>query len=576
MAAKPLMLLVDGSSYLYRAYHALPDLRGPGGVPTGAIHGMVAMLKKLVQDYPAEHAVCVFDAPGKTFRDDWYDQYKAHRSPMPEPLVQQIEPIHEVVRLLGWPVLMVPGIEADDAIGTLARQAAASGHRVLISTGDKDLAQLVTDDITIVNTMSGERLDVAGVQAKFGVPPQRIVDYLTLIGDSVDNVPGVEKVGPKTAAKWIEEHGSLDGVVAAAAAIKGVAGENLRKALDWLPMGRKLITVVTDCDLAGHVPGWPALEGLALQPLAREALLDFYVRYGFKAWRGELETKLGAPAAAAVVAAASPAPAADDPPPREVAREYETVTSMERLQHWIAKLNDAPLAALDTETDSLDAMRARIVGISFAVEPGRAAYVPVAHSYPDAPEQLPLDAVLAALRPWLEDAGKPKLGQNIKYDLHVFANAGTHVRGYVHDTMLESYVREAHRQHGLAALAERYLQRKGLSYEDLCGKGAHQIPFAQVDVASVAEISAPTAMAPRPASGPRRRWTMSRRTRARPTIRTPLGAMMPGQTGTRQGPLGTQTAPALPISQLAAGMVRPNRTRAITPSVRRWRSRVME
>ena len=489
MAAKPLMLLVDGSSYLYRAYHALPDLRGPGGVPTGAIHGMVAMLKKLVQDYPAEHAVCVFDAPGKTFRDDWYDQYKAHRSPMPEPLVQQIEPIHEVVRLLGWPVLMVPGIEADDAIGTLARQAAASGHRVLISTGDKDLAQLVTDDITIVNTMSGERLDVAGVQAKFGVPPQRIVDYLTLIGDSVDNVPGVEKVGPKTAAKWIEEHGSLDGVVAVAAAIKGVAGENLRKALDWLPMGRKLITVVTDCDLAGHVPGWPALEGLALQPLAREALLDLYVRYGFKAWRGELETKLGAPAAAAVVAAASPAPAADDPPPREVAREYETVTSMERLQHWIAKLNDAPLAALDTETDSLDAMRARIVGISFAVEPGRAAYVPVAHSYPDAPEQLPLDAVLAALRPWLEDAGKPKLGQNIKYDLHVFANAGTHVRGYVHDTMLESYVREAHRQHGLAALAERYLQRKGLSYEDLCGKGAHQIPFAQVDVARAAEYS---------------------------------------------------------------------------------------
>ncbi|MBL8360424.1 MAG: DNA polymerase I, partial [Rubrivivax sp.] len=296
-------------------------------------------------------------------------------------------------------------------------------------------------------------------------------------------------VGPKTAAKWIEEHGSLDGVVAAAGAIKGVAGENLRKALDWLPMGRKLITVVTDCDLAGHVPGWPALEGLALQPLAREALLDFYVRYGFKAWRGELETKLGAPAAAAVVAAASPAPAEDAPPPREVAREYETVFTMARLQAWITQLNAAPLAALDTETDSLDAMRARIVGISFAVEPGRAAYVPVAHAYPDAPEQLPLDAVLAALRPWLEDAGRPKLGQNIKYDLHVFANAGIPVRGYVHDTMLESYVREAHRQHGLAALAERYLQRKGLSYEDLCGKGAHQIPFAQVDVARAAEYS---------------------------------------------------------------------------------------
>ncbi|MFY7855870.1 MAG: 5'-3' exonuclease, partial [Rubrivivax sp.] len=287
--SKPLMLLVDGSSYLYRAFHAMPDLRGPDGFPTGAIHGMVAMMKRLREQFPAEHAACVFDASGPTFRDAMYDQYKAQRAPMPDAMRQQIEPIHEVVRLLGWPVLEVPGIEADDAIGTLARVAASSGHQVLISTGDKDLAQLVTPEVTLINTMSNERLDVEGVMTKFGVPPDRIVDYLTLIGDTVDNVPGVDKVGPKTAAKWIQEHGSLDGVVAAAGSIKGVAGENLRKALDWLPTGRKLITVVTDCDLTGHVSGWPALEALALRPLDREALLDFYVRYGFRSWRRELE-----------------------------------------------------------------------------------------------------------------------------------------------------------------------------------------------------------------------------------------------------------------------------------------------
>ncbi|HEY0820848.1 MAG TPA: 5'-3' exonuclease H3TH domain-containing protein, partial [Rhizobacter sp.] len=260
------LLLVDGSSYLYRAYHALPDLRGPNGFPTGALHGMVAMMKKAVQDVKPSHAVCVFDAPGKTFRDDWYPEYKAHRSPMPEPLVQQIEPIHEVVKLLGWPVMMVEGVEADDVIGTLSCLAAKAGKKVIISTGDKDLAQLVNEHVTLMNTMSNEKLDVAGVTEKFGVPPERIVDYLTLMGDAVDNVPGVEKVGPKTAAKWISEHGSLDGVIAAADKVKGVAGENLRKALDWLPMGRKLVTVKSDCELAEHVPGWPALDSLALKP----------------------------------------------------------------------------------------------------------------------------------------------------------------------------------------------------------------------------------------------------------------------------------------------------------------------
>ena len=487
-----IMLLVDGSSYLYRAYHAMPDLRAGDGFPTGAVHGMVAMMKRLREQIPAAHAACVFDAKGPTFRDDWYPEYKAQRTPMPEPLVQQIEPIHEVVRLLGWPVLMVPGIEADDVIGTLAREAAASGHRVVISTGDKDLAQLVTPEVTLINTMSNEELDVDGVKAKFGVPPARFVDYLTLVGDTVDNVPGVDKVGPKTAAKWIAEHGSLDGVVAAAGSIKGSAGENLRRALDWLPTGRKLVTVLTDCDLGGHVPGWPALDALALREVDRPALLEFYKRYDFRSWRRELEQQLGAdPAAAPARTDREAATAGDDPPPAAaaMAREYETVTSWERFDHWLARLQSADLVAIDTETDSIDPMRARVVGISFAVEPGRAAYVPLAHDYPGAPEQLPLHEVLARLRPWLEDAARAKLGQNIKYDAHVLANAGIAVRGYAHDTMLQSYVLEAHRSHGLEALAERHLGRKGLSYEDLCGKGANQIPFAQVDLARATEYS---------------------------------------------------------------------------------------
>ncbi|MDO9071951.1 MAG: DNA polymerase I [Rubrivivax sp.] len=477
------MLLVDGSSYLYRAYHAMPDLRSPDGFPTGAVHGFVAMMNWLRERYPAEHAVCVFDAKGKTFRDDWYPEYKAQRAPMPEPLAQQIAPIHEVVRLLGWPVLEVPGIEADDAIGTLARVAADSGHQVLISTGDKDLAQLVTERVTLMNTMAKppEKLDIEGVKAKFGVPPERIVDYHTHVGDTVDNVPGVDKVGPKTAAKWIADFGSLDGVVAAADSIKGATGENLRKALDWLPTGRKLITVLTDCDLADHVVGWPGLDALALRAPDKAALHDFYQRYGFRTWLRELEGEAGSAAPAGTPGASADAGAGRTPAP-ELPREYETIDTWERLDAWLAKIDGAELVAVDTETDSLDGMRARIVGISFAVEPGRAAYVPLAHTYPGAPEQLALDEVLARLRPWLEDPTKPKLGQNIKYDLHVFANHGITVQGYVHDTMLQSYVLEAHKSHSLESLAERHLGRKGLSYEDLCGKGVNQIPFAQVDI----------------------------------------------------------------------------------------------
>ena len=481
------MLLVDGSSYLYRAYHALPDLRGPGGVPTGALHGMVAMMQWLRERYPAAHAVCVFDAPGPTFRDQWYPDYKAHRSPMPDPLRQQIEPIHEVVRLLGWPVLMAPGIEADDAIGTLAVVAAAAGHQVLISTGDKDLAQLVTPRVSLINTMARppELLDVPGVEAKFGVRPDRIVDYLSLVGDTVDNVPGVDKVGPKTAVKWLVEHGSLDGVMAAADGIKGAVGENLRRALDWLPMGRKLVTVRTDCDLAGQVENWPVLDALALRAVDREGLLDFYDRHGFKTWRKELEALPG-DAATTLEAGAQET---DALPEDTLLRNYETIVDWDRFDHWVDLLQRAELAAVDTETDSLEPMKARIVGISFAVEAGSAAYVPLTHDYPGVAEQLPLDQVLARLKPWLEDAARFKVGQNVKYDSHVFANQGIAVQGFKHDTMLQSYVLDAHRTHNLAALAERHLGRSGLNYEDVCGKGAKQIPFAQVELQKATDYS---------------------------------------------------------------------------------------
>jgi DNA polymerase-1 len=494
---KPILLLVDGSSYLYRAFHAMPDLRGPQGQATGAVHGMVAMMKRLRDQIGAQHAACVFDAKGPTFRDAWYPEYKAQRPPMPPELRAQIEPIHEVVKLLGWPVLEVPGIEADDAIGTLAVLGRASGHSVVISTGDKDLAQLVNDDVTLINTMSNERLDIPGVMEKFGVPPDRIIDYLTLMGDTVDNVPGVMGVGPKTAAKWIAEHGSLDGVVAAAAAIKGKAGENLRAALDWLPMGRQLVTVKLDCDLTGYLPGWPgepALEALKLREVDTSGLQDFYTRNGFKSWLKELTGE--APAAKPKAAPVNADLFAEAPPPADAAaieRRYDTILSFEQLDAWLARLKAAPLVAVDTETDSLDPMRARIVGISFADKPGEAAYIPLRHEGPDVsnltPEQLPFDEVIARLRPWLEDESAKKIGQNLKYDRHVLANLGITLRGVAHDTMLESYVLEAHKTHNLEALAERHLGRKGLSYEDLCGKGAHQIPFAQVDVARASTYS---------------------------------------------------------------------------------------
>jgi DNA polymerase I len=500
------LLLVDGSSYLYRAFHAMPDLRAvpgdPTSPPTGAIRGMINMLQSLRKEVPAAFAACIFDAKGPTFRDDLYPQYKANRSPMPDDLRSQIEPIHEVVRLMGWNVLAVPGVEADDVIGTLAAAAANQGMEVIVSSGDKDLAQLVNERITIIDTMNGRRRDVAGVTAEFGVPPHLMRDYQTLVGDSVDNVPGVPKVGPKTAAKWLNEYGSLDAIVANADNIKGAVGENLKKSLDWLPTGRQLVTIKTDCDLNGWLPGLPAMDEIAVGSMDTGALAVFYEKFGFKG----LARSLGASSEAPTQAAAAEAGPATKPgrerdlfdePDAESAPtvaktsnlRYDTVLTWEAFDTWLAKLQAAELVAIDTETTSLDEMRARIVGISVSTTPGEAAYIPLAHVYPDAPAQLPLDEVLAKLKPWLEDASRQKLGQHIKYDRHVFANHGIEVQGYAHDTMLQSYVLEVHKPHGLSSLAERHLGRQGISFEDLCGKGANQICFDQVDIAKAAEYS---------------------------------------------------------------------------------------
>ncbi len=493
MSNSKTLVLVDGSSYLYRAFHAMPDLRAPDGHPTGAIRGMVNMLAALQKEVPADYAVCVFDTSGPTFRDAIYADYKAQRAPMPDDLRAQIDPIHEVVRLLGWPVLAISGVEADDVIGTLARTAAAQGVEVVISSGDKDLSQLVNGHITIIDTMNGKKRDVAGVTAEFGVPPALMVDFQTLVGDAVDNVPGVPKVGPKTAAKWLTEYGSLDALIERAGEIKGVAGENLRATLGWLPTGRQLVTIKTDCDLADHVPSLPALDALALGEPQAAPLRAFYERYGFKGLARALADAAPTPAVAmpgesgdlfADHSASVPAEAAQHRPV-----VYDTILNWMDFDQWLQRLQQAELAALDTETDSLDEMRARIVGISFSVQPGEAAYIPLRHEGPDAPEQLPIDAVLARLKPWLEDGARHKLGQHVKYDRHVFANHGIEVRGYVHDTMLQSYVLEVHKPHNLSSLAERHTGRTGISYEDLCGKGAHQIPFAQVPVEQAAAYS---------------------------------------------------------------------------------------
>ena len=491
----PTLLLVDGSSYLYRAFHAMPDLRNSQGEPTGAIYGVLNMLRRLDSDYKAEdiaYKACVFDAKGKTFRDDWYPEYKATRPSMPDDLVRQIEPIHIGVVASGWPILMVDGVEADDVIGTLARQAAAQGIKVVVSTGDKDLAQLVDPHVTLVNTMSNEVLDEAGVLAKFGVPPARIVDYLALIGDTVDNVPGVSKVGPKTAVKWLAQFGSLDGVIAAAADIGGVVGENLRQALDFLPLGRKLVTVRCDLELPLQV------SELTPRPAERERLIELFARYEMKSWLKETQREnnpaSGAPSDGTSVAA--PALPASDLLADDGAHRagYETILDWPTFDRWLAKIEAAPLTALDTETTSLDPFGARLVGISFAVAPGEAAYLPLAHDYAGAPEQLPCEQALARLSGWLEAPEQAKIGQNLKYDQHVFANHGIALAGVVHDTLLQSYVLEAGKEgvrgHDLGQLALRHLGLQTVSFEQLCGKGASQIGFNQVAVSQAAEYGA--------------------------------------------------------------------------------------
>ena len=513
---KKTLLLVDGSSYLYRAFHAMPDLRAVPGDPaspaTGAIRGMVNMMQKLRKDVRADYAACVFDAKGPTFRDALYPEYKAQRSPMPDDLRSQVAPIHEVVRLLGWTVLDVPGVEADDVIGTLACMASKQGIAVIISSGDKDLSQLVDEHITVIDTMNDRRRDLAGVEAEFGVPPRLMVDYQTLVGDAVDNVPGVPKVGPKTAVKWLLEYGSLDALVARADEIKGVVGDNLRSSLDWLPKGRELLTIKKDCDLVDYIEGLPAMESIAMGAQQTGALKDFYEKYGFKGLVRQIDIKNTPPelmdgsegrqaqSTARTKAAdasspglfdepADPVDAAAPPAGRPTHLRYDTVLSWQMFDTWLAKIEAAELVALDTETTSLDEMQAQIVGLSFSVQPGEAAYIPLTHDYPDAPAQLPRDEVLAKLRPWLENPAKVKLGQHVKYDRHVFANHGIEVQGYTHDTMLQSYVLEVHKPHGLASLAERHVGRSGINYEDLCGKGVHQIKFNQVDIAKAAEYS---------------------------------------------------------------------------------------
>ncbi len=476
----PLLLLVDGSSYLYRAFHALPDLRNKAGEPTGAIYGVLNMLRRLETDYKAEYKAVVFDAKGKTFRDDWYPEYKAHRPPMPPDLVGQIEPLHAAIRAAGWPLLMVDGVEADDVIGTLATQAAVDGIKTLISTGDKDLTQLVSPLVSWYNTMSNELLDEAGVEAKFGVPPNKIVDYLALVGDTVDGVPGVAKCGPKTALKWLAQYGSLDEIVAHADEIGGVVGQNLRDHLGFLPLGRKLVTVA--CDL----PNLPAPASLTTTERDTAALRELYTRYQFRTWLGEIDR----PEAAATVPAREGLTETPPMPAEVLEVKYETVLTWPQFDTWLTKIEAADLTALDTETTSLDSFEARIVGISLSVKPGEACYIPVAHTAPGVADQLPRDEVLERLKPWLAAVNRKKVLQNAKYDQHVFANHGIALAGIAHDTMLQSYVIESDKGHDLGQLCTRHLGLATIAYEDLCGKGAKQITFDQVDIERAAVYAA--------------------------------------------------------------------------------------
>ena len=481
------LVLIDGSSYLYRAFHALPPLTNAHGEPTGALFGVVNMLRATLKERP-EYVAFVVDAPGKTFRDDLYADYKANRPPMPDDLRPQIEPMCRIVEALGLSILRIPGVEADDVIGTLALQGHRDGLQVTISTGDKDFAQLVRPGIELVNTMTGSRMDSdAAVMEKFGVRADQIVDLLALMGDAVDNVPGVEKCGPKTAAKWLAEYQHLDGVIAAAPTMKGKIGENLRAALERLPLNRELVTIRTD------VPLEVTPQTLPLREPDVPSLSELYLRYGFTQALKELGGPVPAPAAASDApvslrgtAAGYARATADEAvvpvdPALSAPGEYEMVLTTEQLDAWVQRLAEAELISFDTETDALDAMRANLVGISLAVEPGRAAYIPVGHDYPGAPAQLPREQVLAALRPALEDPTKKKLGQHGKYDLHVLRRHGVNLQGYHDDTMLESFVlNSTATRHDMDSLAMRYLGYTTIKFEEVAGKGAKQISFSQV------------------------------------------------------------------------------------------------
>ena len=492
------LLLVDGSSYLYRAFHAMPDLRNAQGFPTGAIQGMVNMMRRARTELDADHIACVFDAKGKTFREEMYPEYKANRSSMPEDLAMQIESIHQVVKAMGWPVLVVPGIEADDVIGTLAKQAKASGWDVLISTGDKDLAQLVEPGISLINTMTEERLDTAGVVNKFGVPPERIVDYLSIMGDSVDNVPGVPKAGPKTAVKWLNEFGTLDELMRRAGEVKGVVGENLRSSLNWLPKARELLTVKIDCDLNEHLIG---LHELHAKSEDKETLRELFTQFGFKSLLRDLDRQQSSaktsihPAISEEKSEASASMAAPDlfgfvaeRSNQVIERRYSCIQTEAELERWIQKIQAAELTCVDTETTGLDVMRVDLVGISLAVEVGEACYIPLAHTTNE--DQLDKGLVLSKLKPWLESEQHLKLGQNLKYDIHILRNCGIQLRGVAHDTLLQSYVLESHLSHDMDSLAQRHLGEKTIAYEEVCGKGVHQITFDQVNLETATQYAA--------------------------------------------------------------------------------------
>jgi DNA polymerase I len=484
------MVLVDGSYYLFRAYHAIRDLSNAKGEPSGAIYGVINMIQKHLTEGGPDYFAIVFDAKGKTFRNDMYKEYKANRPPMPDDLVTQIQPLHDLIRALGIPLIMIDGVEADDVIATLSRQAAEKNIKTIVSTGDKDLAQMVSDRIHLINTMSNTYFDHDGVVEKYGVPPERIIDYLTLMGDTSDNVPGVPKVGPKTAVKWLNEYGSLDEIIARADEIKGKVGENLREFLPQLPLSKELVTLKYDVELE------VTPEDLIISEPDNATLRKIYSYWNFRSWLAQLDDGEDNDIdehneEEEVEDITSEAIANSTEAVTKSEAEYETILTAQQLDSWINKLENAELISIDTETTSLNYMEAKIVGISFAVSENSAAYVPLQHDYPGAPDQLSLETTLEKLKSLLEDENKHKVGQNLKYDLEVFANYNIQLRGIEHDTMLASYiVNSTASRHDMDTLASNYLGIETIHYEDVAGKGAKQIPFNQVSIEDAAPYAA--------------------------------------------------------------------------------------